>query len=196
MASSPWSPGDEAAAPLLDMENNPPRTSGTFDRKSGHEQYDPEEDEEYEDDLDDAEGGGGRRPANRRRWTPSSPSQHVLSSDPDLEGLSLYDKKCVLINREIDSMGMGRYQWMIWGLCGFGYLLDLLWAQAFGLALSPLQQELGFGNDRSGNISTAFSSGLTAGAFFWGALSDVVGMFGSPSGLCVSLRDKSIIFVE
>lgn len=193
MASSPWSPGDEAAAPLLDMANNPPRTSGTFDRKSGHEQYDPEEDEEYEDDLDVE---GGRRPANRRRWTPSSPSHVVLSSDPDLEGLSLYDKKCVLINREIDSMGMGRYQWMIWGLCGFGYLLDLLWAQAFGLALSPLQQELGFGNDRSGNISTAFSSGLTAGAFFWGALSDVVGTFGSPSGLCVSLWDKNNIFVE
>lgn len=173
MASLPWSPGDEAAAPLLDMANDPPRTSGTFDRKSGHEQYDPEE--EYEDDEDGRDAEGGRRPANRRRWTPSSPS-HVLSpDDPDLDGLSLYDKKCVLINREIDAMGMGRYQWMIWGLCGFGYLLDLLWAQAFGLALSPLQQELGFGDNQSGNISTAFNAGLTAGAFFWGALSDVVG---------------------
>lgn len=95
--------------------------------------------------------------------------------DPDLEGLSLYDKKCVLVNREIDAMGMGRYQWYIWCLCGFGYLLDLLWAQAFGLALSPLQQELGFGNDQSGNISTSFSAGLTAGAFFWGVMSDLIG---------------------
>lgn len=198
VASLPWSPGDEAAAPLLDMENHPPRTSGTFDRKSGHEQYDPEEDDdEYEDGLDVEPG---RRPANRRRWTPSSPS-HALSHDPDLEGLSLYDKKCVLINREVDAMGMGRYQWMIWGLCGFGYLLDLLWAQAFGLALSPLQQELGFGNDQSGNISTAFSAGLTAGAFFWGALSDVVGMFWlAIRSLCLQpnllnlLRDNSIIY--
>lgn len=33
--------------------------------------------------------------------------------------------------------------------------------------ISPLQQELGFGNDQYGNTSTAFSSGLTAGAFFW-----------------------------
>lgn len=168
--------------------DHPPRTSGTFDRKSGHEQYDPEEeydDDEYDDGPEAENGGAGRRPANRRRWTPSSPS-HVLSSDPELEGLGLYDKKCVLINREIDAMGMGRYQWMIWGLCGFGYLLDLLWAQAFGLALSPLQQELGFGDDRSGNISTAFNAGLTAGAFFWGALSDVVGMFGSPSGPLLS----------
>lgn len=96
-------------------------------------------------------------------------------ADPDLEGRSLYDKKCILVNREIDGMGMGRYQWYVWTLCGFGYLLDLLWAQAFSLSLSPLQQELGFGNDRSGNISTSFSAGLTAGAFFWGVMSDVIG---------------------
>lgn len=93
-----------------------------------------------------------------------------------LEGLTLYEKKCVLVNREIDAQGMGRYQWYIWCLCGFGYLLDLLWAQAFGLVLSPLQQEMGFGNDRSGNISTSFNAGLTAGAFFWGCMSDIVGM--------------------
>lgn len=78
----------------------------------------------------------------------------VASIDPaEFEGLTLYEKKCVLINHEIDSNGMGRYQWYIWFLCGFGYLLDLLWAQAFGLVLSPLEQELGFPADQSGNIS-------------------------------------------
>jgi hypothetical protein len=53
---------------------------------------------------------------------------------------------------------MGRYQWYIWLLCGFGYLLDLLWAQAFGLVLSPLQQELGFAADQSGNISVSLDN--------------------------------------
>lgn len=67
-----------------------------------------------------------------------------LTDELQLEGLTLYEKKCILINREIDCHGMGKYQWWIWGLCGFGYMLDLLWAQAFGLVLSPLQQELGF----------------------------------------------------
>ncbi|KAI7016478.1 MFS general substrate transporter [Hortaea werneckii] len=100
----------------------------------------------------------------------------VASIDPaEFEGLTLYEKKCVLINHEIDSNGMGKYQWYIWFLCGFGYLLDLLWAQAFGLVLSPLEQELGFPPDQSGNISVAFSSGLTAGAFVWGALVDIIG---------------------
>lgn len=110
-------------------------------------------------------------PERNQQWLGDS------SSDPELEGLSLYDKKCVLINREIDAMGMGKYQWYIWGLCGFGYMLDLLWAQAFSLALSPLQQEMGFGNDESGSISTCFNAGLTAGAFVWGVLSDIVGTY-------------------
>ncbi|KAI4622920.1 uncharacterized protein J4E87_006013 [Alternaria ethzedia] len=113
------------------------------------------------------------------------PVDHNRSNDPERsrslaeeigdEGISLYEKKCMLINREIDLMGMGRYQWSIWALCGFGYMIDLMWAQAFGLVLSPIQQELGFGADQTGKLSTAFSIGLTAGAFVWGVLVDLIG---------------------
>ncbi|KAF3760893.1 MFS general substrate transporter [Cryphonectria parasitica EP155] len=131
-------------------------------------------------------------------------SPATVLADSDLDGLSLYEKKCVLVNREIDAMGMGRYQWYIWGLCGFGYMLDLLWAQAFGLTLSPLQQELGFGNDESGNISTSFNAGLTAGAFFWGVMSDLVGrrwafnltcLFSSIFGLCLGASNNYTTFL-
>lgn len=58
---------------------------------------------------------------------------------------------------------------------GFGYFLDLLWAEAFGLVLSPLQQEFGFGGGATSNISVCFSAGLTAGAAFWGIMVDIVG---------------------
>ncbi|KAJ4163130.1 hypothetical protein NW754_014553 [Fusarium falciforme] len=121
-----------------------------------------------------------------------------------LNGLTLYEKKCVLVNREIDTQGMGRYQWYIWGLCGFGYMLDLLWAQAFGLVLSPLQQELGFGNDESGNISTSFNAGLTAGAFVWGLLADIIGrrwafnltcLISSVFGLCLGASNSYNTFL-
>ncbi|RGP59196.1 hypothetical protein FSPOR_11489 [Fusarium sporotrichioides] len=121
-----------------------------------------------------------------------------------LEGLSLYEKKCVLINREIDRQGMGKYQWYIWSLCGFGYLLDLLWAQAFGLVLGPLQQELGFGVNESGNISTSFNAGLTAGAFVWGFLADIIGrrwafnltcLFSSIFGICLGASNNYNTFL-
>ena len=72
------------------------------------------------------------------------------SSNSSSSGGTLYDKKCTIVNKEVDAMGMGRYQWAIWWLCGFGYLLDLLWAQAFGLVVSPLRQELGF--DRTSSL--------------------------------------------
>ncbi|CAF3473956.1 hypothetical protein SNK05_010455 [Fusarium graminearum] len=121
-----------------------------------------------------------------------------------LEGLTLYEKKCVLINREIDRQGMGKYQWYIWSLCGFGYLLDLLWAQAFGLVLGPLQQEMGFGDNESGNISTSFNAGLTAGAFVWGFLADIIGrrwafnltcLFSSIFGICLGASNNYNTFL-
>ncbi|KAK4698685.1 hypothetical protein P7C70_g7589, partial [Phenoliferia sp. Uapishka_3] len=86
------------------------------------------------------------------------PTQLPLGADT----LSLYERKALLVNREFDAMGLGRYQKVIWLLCGFGYLLDLMWAEAFGLVAGP-------------NIFTAFSAGLTVGAFTWGLLVDIIG---------------------
>jgi len=72
-------------------------------------------------------------------------------------------------------MGMGRYQWSIFFLCGAGYFLDLAWAQAFGLVGSALQQELGVSDRNIANLSVAFNTGLTVGAFTWGLLVDILG---------------------
>ncbi|BGP11891.1 hypothetical protein JCM10049v2_007811 [Rhodotorula toruloides] len=108
--------------------------------------------------------------------------ENLKVSDEELVGsltyqqLTLYEKKSVLINREMDIMNrasfwkLGRYQ-----LCGFGYFLDLCWAQAFGLVSGALQQELGVPNNRIGDLSTAFSAGMTVGALFWGLAVDIIG---------------------
>ena len=50
-----------------------------------------------------------------------------------------------------------------------------MWAHTFGLAASNIQREFGFSDKEFGNIAAAFSSGITAGAFVWGVLVDVVG---------------------
>lgn len=97
--------------------------------------------------------------------------------DPEMNGLTLYEKKALLVNRELASQGMGKYQWMIFVLCGFGYLLDLLWAQAFGLILTSVEQEFGFSKTESGNLGTSFSAGLTAGAFLFGVVVDIIGRY-------------------
>ncbi|PHH79487.1 hypothetical protein CDD80_4714 [Ophiocordyceps camponoti-rufipedis] len=134
---------------------------------------------------------------------------HLESRDTtmDLSGLqhlSVYEQKCALVSRELDHQGMGRYQWYIWFLCGFGYFLDLLWAQAFALVLSPLQQELGFSNNQSGNISMSFNVGLTTGAFFWGFMSDIIGrrwafnltcLLSSVFGLCLGAANNYNTFL-
>ncbi|RDA86155.1 hypothetical protein CP532_3008 [Ophiocordyceps camponoti-leonardi (nom. inval.)] len=121
-----------------------------------------------------------------------------------LQHLPVYEQKCTLVSRELDHQGMGRYQWYIWFLCGFGYFLDLLWAQAFALVLSPLQQELGFSNSQSGNISMSFNVGLTTGAFFWGFMSDIVGrrwafnltcLLSSIFGLCLGAANNYTTFL-
>jgi hypothetical protein len=111
-------------------------------------------------DLDDGKEGMDRR----REHSSSRDRSQSLTEQLEEEGATLYERKCILINQEIDAMGMGKYQWYLWALCGLGYMIDLMWAQAFGLVLSPMQQELGFGDDQTGNLSTAFSSGLTAGS--------------------------------
>jgi MFS family permease len=127
----------------------------------------------------------------------SHQADSLIDGSDKAEG-SPYEKKCVLIDREIDAMGMGRYQWALWTLCGLGYLIDLMWAQAFGLILSPMQQELGFGTNQTGKLSTAFSVGLTAGAFVWGVLVDVIGrkwafnltvFIAAAFGLCIGVPD-------
>lgn len=127
-----------------------------------------------------SDGHDARSPASDHPSRPAS-----LDEIFQIQGRSLYEKKCMIVNREIERMGMGKYQWYVWGLCGLGYFIDLLWAQAFGLVLSSLQQEFGFDSESlpspalllggdadscrcspetaSGNISSSFNAGLTAG---------------------------------
>lgn len=87
---------------------------------------------------------------------------HGIINDSEMEGLTLYEKKALLVNRELDSHGMGKYQWYrllnhdrtlrklltmfryIFFLCGMGYMIDLMYAQAFGLVEPAMKQELGF----------------------------------------------------
>ncbi|MCJ1473930.1 hypothetical protein MMC13_002586 [Lambiella insularis] len=129
--------------------------------------------------------------------------QHTLLG-PETEKLSLYEKKALLVNRELDSHGMGRYQWWIFFLCGFGYFIDLVWVHAFGLTAKPLQDEFGFGDNGLGRLFSVFAIGLTIGALVWGVLVDIIGrqwafnltcLISSVFGTCLGLAESYEVFL-
>jgi len=89
--------------------------------------------------------------------------------------LTTFEKKAALINAELDNFGMGRYQWCIWFLCGFGYFLDLAWSQGVGLIASAVWQQFGVPDESTADLWSCANAGLAIGAFSWGILVDIIG---------------------
>ncbi|ODM18872.1 hypothetical protein SI65_05489 [Aspergillus cristatus] len=88
---------------------------------------------------------------------------------------STYDRKAKVINRAISDIGMGRYQWELFALCGCGWLADNLWLQGIALTLTQLSAEFGVSETRVRFSTCALFLGLCLGASFWGIASDVIG---------------------
>ncbi|KAI9835461.1 MAG: hypothetical protein M1819_002379 [Sarea resinae] len=86
-----------------------------------------------------------------------------------------YDRKSKVINRAIQDIGMGSYQWQLFVLCGFGWLADNLWLQGVALTLPALTQEFGPSSTKVRYTTCALFVGLCLGASIWGVLSDVIG---------------------
>lgn len=89
--------------------------------------------------------------------------------------MTIFEKKAALINAELDKFGMGRYQTCIWFLCGFGYFLDLAWAQGVGLIGSAVFQEMGVPDKQQAVLWSCSNAGLAIGAFSFGIIVDIVG---------------------
>lgn len=109
-----------------------------------------------------------------------NPSETEISLGAIIKGsavspLTAFEKKAALVNAELDKFGFGRYQICIWFLCGFGYFLDLAWAQGVGLIASSIYQEMGVPADKTGQIWSLANAGLAIGAFSWGIIVDIIG---------------------
>ena len=61
-------------------------------------------------DLKQAVMEGAKAPELERVVSGVSRGSNGALPDPEMEGLSLYEKKALLVNRELDSHGMGKYQ--------------------------------------------------------------------------------------
>ncbi|KAL8739137.1 MAG: hypothetical protein Q9181_000166 [Wetmoreana brouardii] len=86
-----------------------------------------------------------------------------------------YDRKSKVINKAIQDIGMGSYQWSLFALCGFGWLADNMWLQGVALTLPGLTAEFGPSATQVRYTTCATFIGLCLGASFWGIASDVIG---------------------
>ncbi|KAG8214375.1 MFS general substrate transporter [Butyriboletus roseoflavus] len=87
---------------------------------------------------------------------------------------SEYDSRTPL-DKTIDRIGMGSYQWTLLSLCGFGWMADNMWIQAVAIILPRVQQHYLVPDNYIGTLSSSMFAGMMVGAVGWGTCSDVVG---------------------
>ncbi|EMD35186.1 major facilitator superfamily protein [Gelatoporia subvermispora B] len=84
----------------------------------------------------------------------------------------VYQAKAHLIASAIQEIGMGKYQWGLFVVAGFGWFSDSVWPLMGSLILSPVVNEFQF---NSPFLSLALNAGLLAGAIFWAFGCDIWG---------------------
>ncbi|CAE6515936.1 unnamed protein product [Rhizoctonia solani] len=84
----------------------------------------------------------------------------------------IYQARAELLNDAIQRIGMGRYQWHLFIVAGFGWLADIAWIVVTGIILFPVVQEF---NVQGPFLSLSTNIGLLVGAMSWSAGSDVWG---------------------
>ncbi|KAL8923114.1 MAG: hypothetical protein Q9208_004798 [Pyrenodesmia sp. 3 TL-2023] len=85
----------------------------------------------------------------------------------------VYQAKAHVLNNAIQQIGMGRYQWELFILVGFGWASDNMWPVITSLILSPVALE--FNQPKAPLLSLAQNIGLLGGAIFWGFGCDIFG---------------------
>ncbi|KAF9265777.1 MFS general substrate transporter [Marasmius fiardii PR-910] len=84
----------------------------------------------------------------------------------------VYQGKARVLNDALQEIGMGQYQWALFVVTGFGWLVDNLWPIVTGLILPPVLNEFAFDGPF---IKLGQNIGLLVGAVFWGVGSDIWG---------------------
>ncbi|KAL0952893.1 hypothetical protein HGRIS_007112 [Hohenbuehelia grisea] len=84
----------------------------------------------------------------------------------------VYQAKAHILNEAIQEIGMGRYQWNLFVVAGFGWFADSVWPLISGLILTPVLAEFSF---RGPFLSLAANIGLLVGAIVWGIGCDIWG---------------------
>ena len=141
-------------------------------------------------------GGFGRPPKrpsvlDRIASTRSLPIPHLPSSsrpasiDFGAQGPPLIDDQnddwrataigSTPLDRTIDQIGMGRYQWTVLILSGLGWAADNMWIQAVAIILPYVQASFSVTDRLIGIASSSIFVGMFIGSLAWGSISDSYG---------------------
>lgn len=161
---------------VAQTEYAPANTTEDDDAENGESSKRSRSDENDDDDDDlengtqpPSQSGGEYSIEGLRRYArqPTDGKQQQRFTD--------YELKSKLINKAIQDIGMGRYNWQLFLLCGFGWFADNLWMQGVSLILPSLSAEFGIAEKTVRYTTSALFLGLCFGSFFWGIGSDVMG---------------------
>ncbi|KAG6885648.1 hypothetical protein C0993_011782 [Termitomyces sp. T159_Od127] len=115
-------------------------------------------------------------------WTDARMPSHYSEDEGDVEQQSLIPEQDVEsdgrtpLDKTIDRIGMGSYQWTLLSLCGFGWMADNMWIQAVAIMLPRVQIHYDVVPDSYiGSLSSAMFAGMMFGAIGWGTCSDIMG---------------------
>ncbi|RPD62502.1 MFS general substrate transporter [Lentinus tigrinus ALCF2SS1-7] len=117
--------------------------------------------------------------SSRMSYVSVAESYDEGGEEVDIEGLGFeapddFDGRTPL-DRTIDRIGMGSYQWTLLCLCGFGWLADNMWIQAIAIILPRVQQHFSVSDSFIGTLSSSMFGGMMFGAVGWGTCSDLMG---------------------
>ncbi|KAK0719707.1 major facilitator superfamily domain-containing protein [Lasiosphaeris hirsuta] len=171
---------DDYSGVLVALEDAHPHShSYRLGRRAG---FDDSSDDESA--SDDGSGGGGKAGGDDE----GTAMLEMSVPEYSIEGLRRevrrggkgekwtdYEMKSKLINKAIQDIGMGRYNWQLFVLCGFGWCADNLWMQGVSLTLPSLSAEFGISEKSVRYTASSMFVGLCLGSFFWGLGSDIMG---------------------
>ncbi|KAI8159617.1 Major facilitator-type transporter hxnZ [Colletotrichum sp. SAR 10_70] len=82
--------------------------------------------------------------------------------------------KSELVAKHLGEIGMGKFQWILFVVNGFGWIVDNFWSQGITAIRPPIGNEF---TDiaRLSFSSVAYYVGLIVGASFWGTTADLIG---------------------
>ncbi|CAN8105954.1 unnamed protein product [Discula destructiva] len=147
--------------------------------RCGRTEYEevPGADPEEEEDGKDGEGGEGQGmlEMDAAEYSISGLRKEVRRRDGSGKARGVYEMKSLLINKAVQDIGMGRYNWQLFILCGFGWFADNLWMQGVSLILPSLSAEFGVSEKQVRWTTSWLYLGLCFGSFFWGIGADILG---------------------